>query len=445
MTPSRLFATDIARRTVLPLTMALLFAVFAILWTDFQPLYFAVLYGDGLHPFWFPFLDTHALLAAIECKRIGYDVYSADPCDVLNRLHVYSPLFLELSFLPITVRDTASVGTILGLAFFAALAAVPPPRGARAWLLMLLAATSNMTIYGVERGNNDLLIFIMVAVAGRLMLRRSAGRMAGYALVMLAGLLKFYPIALMILALRERPRTFVAIAAASAAALAVFLVHYRAEIAMAVALTPTGSYFTDFFGAVNLPRGLAEMSAPLRTMSPTLAAALPYLPWVILLALAAQCLRDAVAIVVSNSARARFAALPAAPALFLAGGAVLIVSCFFAGQNIDYRGIAFLFVLPGLCMLSGGPGGRAYLGTAVAIVFLTWSEFFRHLIELGGGALGLSSGVARTAEAVFWLARELVWWRVVGSLAGLVLCFAATSEIGTGVLARLAPPRKAVG
>jgi hypothetical protein len=444
MTRSGFTGPALARHAILPLAAMLLFAGFVILWLDFRPLYFAILEGQGQHPFWFPFLDTHALLAAIECKRMGYDVYVADPCDVLNRLHVYSPMFLELSFLPVSVRDTAIVGTILSLGFFIALAAVPPPAGRIAWLLTLLALASDMTVYGVERGNNDLLIFIMVAAAGRLMLSVPAARMVGYALVMLAAFLKFYPITLMVLALRERPRVFVAIALTATAALALFLVHYRTGLAMAMALTPNGSYFTDFFGAVNLPRGLAELLTPLRTASPVLGKALPYLPPVLLAALVVSCLRDAVGLAIDDSARERFAALPAPQALFLAIGAVLISSCFFAGQNIDYRGIAFLFLLPGLCALGRGPDGRVFLRAAVTIVFLTWSEFFRHLIELGAAALDLSSGVERTVEAAFWLVRELLWWRVIAILAGLILGFAATSEIGAMVLERVVPLRKAV-
>lgn len=444
MTRPNFAISALARHAILPLAAAALFAAFAILWLDFRPLYFAVLYGQGQYPFWFPFLDTHALLAAIECKRLGYDVYTADPCDVLNRLHVYSPLFLELSFLPISVRDTAVTGTILSLGFFAALAAIPPPQGRIAWLLMLLTLASNMTVYGVERGNNDLLIFIMIAIAGRLMLSGLTARIAGYALVMLTAFLKFYPIVLMVLALRERPRVFAATAFVSTAALTVFTMHYHAELAMAMVLTPTGSYFTDFFGAVNLPRGLVEMLAPLRTVAPAWTPILRYLPWVILAALVASCVRDAATIAVSDTTRSRFAALPPAHALFLTIGAVLIVSCFFAAQNIDYRGVAFLFLLPGLCLLGVGLDGRAFFRAAVIIVCLAWSEFFRHLIELGAAGLGLSPSVERTVEAGFWLVRELLWWRAIGTLAGLILCFAATSEIGVLTLGRVMPLRKAV-
>jgi hypothetical protein len=35
-----------------------------------------------------PLLDTHAVLAAIECHRLGIDIYAANPCDVLGRFHV---------------------------------------------------------------------------------------------------------------------------------------------------------------------------------------------------------------------------------------------------------------------------------------------------------------------------------------------------------------------
>jgi hypothetical protein len=57
----------------------------------------------------------------------------------------------------------------------------------------------------------------------------------------------------------------------------------------------------------------------------------------------------------------------------------------------------------------------------------------------------LSPTASRGVQAVFWLVKELVWWRVIAVLAGLILCFVATSEIGGATLGRLAPRRAAEG
>jgi hypothetical protein len=70
-----------------------------------------------------------------------------------------------------------------------------------------------MVVFALERGNVDLIIFIMPVVAGVLGTGPLASRILFYSLMLPAGLLKFYPLIVLSTALRERPRTFFAIAA----------------------------------------------------------------------------------------------------------------------------------------------------------------------------------------------------------------------------------------
>ncbi len=56
-------------------------------------------------------------------------------------------------------------------------------------------------------------------------------------------------------------------------------------VAEALNLVPNGSYFTDFFGAVNLPRGMAELLSPLAKLYPWGVTPLSYLPPVLLILL----------------------------------------------------------------------------------------------------------------------------------------------------------------
>ena len=112
------------------------FAAFAFLYAWQPHLYKIVLLGWGVHPYDFPFLDTHAVLAAIECQRLGFDVYIEDPCDVFHRLHVYSPLFLEAKSLPVTTAWTPWVGVPLAFLYIVSVASLPAPRGFRAILTM---------------------------------------------------------------------------------------------------------------------------------------------------------------------------------------------------------------------------------------------------------------------------------------------------------------------
>jgi hypothetical protein len=111
---------------------------------------------------------------------------------------------------------------------------------------------------------------------------------------------------------------------------------------------------------------------------------------------------------------------------FLVIGGLLVVACFFAGQNVSYRGILLLPVLSGLVCLHRSVKDREvrrFCGKMIAaVLFVMWEEFFRralHAIVSPVPGAGLSS----RAEVFFWIGRELVWWWLVVGLAALVLSY----------------------
>jgi hypothetical protein len=82
-----------------------------------------------------------------------------------------------------------------------------------------------------------------------------------YGGVMLAGLLKFYPLVVMGVSIRERPRAFITIAILSTVTVVGFYLCFRTELHEAFRNVPTGGYFTDVFAASNLPCGILAMIA----------------------------------------------------------------------------------------------------------------------------------------------------------------------------------------
>jgi hypothetical protein len=434
-------AVPIWTRAILTLAALAVFGAFVLLYRAAPQLYLQILQGWGVEAFRFPFLDTHAVLSAIECKRLGYDVYVVNPCDILGRPHVYSPLFLNATIFPVTIAWSGAVGIILALGYFAALAGLPPPRARRAWLIVSLATFSPMSLYAVERGNNDLIVFILVTLGGLCLIRPWRRRWFGYALMMVAAALKFYPLALLSVALRERPRSFFAIIGSALVLLATFVALYHVDLLKARSALPHVPYFFDVFGAANLPNGLSILIAPLGDHWPALAKTIVSLPALFYVLLLSDLIWRAVRIGTSPISLAAFGSLPQPEAVFLAIGAVLITGCFFAGQNAGYRGIFFLFLLPGLLALRNGPARMAAFsagGGAIAILFLMWEGGLRHAFEVAGDSLGLGNSSRPSIEFAVWLVRELIWWRVVGTLAGLLLCFVATSEIGQSSMRWLA-------
>ncbi len=400
---------------------AVALAAFALLDRVDPALYTAILDGWGVTPFRFPFLDTHAVLSALQCTARGFDTYQANPCDVLTRAFVYSPMILDAAAVRVALAWTDGIGIALAIAFFIAVASLPAPRGGREWAVMTAACFSTMSVFAIERGNIDVLIFVLMASAVHLVRGRPAARGAGYAVIVFAALLKYYPIVAMIAALRERPRRFLAIAALSAAVGALFLAHYWHGLHEAMTRVPGGSYFTDFFGAANLAFGLATLLSPLAEKWPASTPFLAVLPWLILALLIASCVRQALAILAGDDPLKK---LSEPRALFLVVGAIVIASCFLAGQSIDYRGIFFLMLLPGLLTLARLPEGGQRFGVTVAlIVFLMWGELPREALHRVAVANPMAAAALQIVRAVFWLVRELVWWRVIGVLVGVVACF----------------------
>ena len=398
----------------------------------------------------------HAVTAAVECHRLGFDVYVQNPCDVFGRVHGYSPVWLWLAVLPITTAWDNALGLGLVLLFLVALAFLPAGRDWRQTMLITLGAVSSATMFALERANVDLLMFVMAMLAvrsrtaagqsdeggfaviasqersrprgqargharnlhrssvmGRRLLRYArndrrirrdgissrahpiALRTTGYAVSLLAGMLKFYPIVLLVLAVRERLVTCLVVWAVAVGVIALWFALDGTEILRGMANIPFTHPFDDnVFGAHNLPFGLAELLG----LPHAAAIALQVLLLVIMLGLAATLAR-----------RVQVHALTEAESLYLLAGSVLLVSCFVMAQNVSYRGIYFLFVLPALAVCRRG--------TAWLIVLLMWNSALRPVID----AITEWSSLAGILRPGIWLVRELAWWGVITILTALLL------------------------
>ena len=211
----------------------------------------------GIAPFRYPFLDGDGALAAWECARKGVDVILADPCDVLKRSYNYSPFWMTIDWIPLGRPDRLWVGLTLGVGFLVSLSALPPPLSRTETALRLAAVLSTMVVFAIERANPDLLIFLLVILMLNLLRRFLLARTLGYCIAFLAGVIKYYPFILLGLLVRERLRVGIAIAVASLIGFVLFWHIYRVQILEGLPLLPTGSVFSDQFGAKNLPVGMA--------------------------------------------------------------------------------------------------------------------------------------------------------------------------------------------
>ncbi len=421
---------SLALRLAVPVVVLGVFSAFGVLYALHSVIALDVLRWWGVHPpVTNPFLDLRYIFAGVECWEKGINVYISNPCDPLGRPHGYSPLWLRLMFLP-SQNWTIVAGIVVDLLFILSLAAFPPPQNRGEFAVMLAAALSPPVAFALQRTNVDVLIFLMLAAAASLWIGRMSRRMLGYGLVTFAGLLKFYPLIVMALAVRERTKTFAVVATACATLLIGFAAYFRAELVEMARNIPTGGYFIgDMFGAKNFPDGI--VATHLGAMGNWFGVVV----WGALLALTSTVAVATFRTLARQKEIARLAPFESALLLF---GAAVICGCFFTGQSVGYRGIFLLFIVPGLLALhrrAGTPSVRRLATQAIMLVLfvlwqgvLTWNT---NVLDAVRPWIGVP--LASAAWTALWSARELAWWLLAGILSAIILCFVVESSTVVGL------------
>ena len=140
-------------RLALPVVAAAAFAFGCLVyWLAAKSTYFAMLNGWGVVPVDYPFIDTHTVLSARVCSALGINPFVDNPCDVLARPFLYSPLFL-LGAGAHELGANVPLGFALDGAFILSLLCLPAPRKFADFGVMTLATLSSVTAFAVERGN----------------------------------------------------------------------------------------------------------------------------------------------------------------------------------------------------------------------------------------------------------------------------------------------------
>ena len=256
----------------------------------------------------------------------------------------------------------------------------------------------------------DLLMFVMAAVAGFLWLGPLRRQVAAYTMIVIAGLLKIYPLVLMALTLRERPRVFLWVNGVAAALVLTTGIYLHSEIVkmgatLKIELNAEGG--GDSFGAYLLPDAVA------RKVDVAIHPGLAVLSLVKLATFGALFFLSMagwfLCMVRWRDLQIALTRLPDAERTFLLIGAALISGCFFAGSNFGYRGIHLLFTLPGLLAMARMQGDMRVRRVAVQgcmlvltltwVGFFTWNGLFRQILASWIGQF--SSG-----NAAVFVARE---------------------------------------
>lgn len=304
------------------------------------------------------FFDARNVAAAAECRGLGLDPLVHNPCDPWGRPLVYPRVWLALRWLGLDQSHTITLGVVAGLLFLGAVMLSLGRLTVGQGVAVGLAACSPATMFAMERGNMDLVVFaIMASAVGIWRFRR--GRYAAPVLVLCAGIAKLYPVFGLIAFLWGRGRK---IALVGLGCLALFLLYgamTMSDIKAIAASAPQGEYYS--YGARILVARLYHILLPDNPgpgdMIKQIVAALPVIVGAVALWILARRRTPAFAVRQSVSA----------PLLAFHLGALIYVGSFLLSNNFDYRLIFLFLTLPQLfAWIVGGHDAASASRTIVA-------------------------------------------------------------------------------
>ncbi len=344
------------------------------------------------------FLDSFAILASNDALARGLDPYVPNALDYFKRPHVYSHWWLELGKLGLTRADNSWLGLSLVVAFLTAVVARLRPREPREVLWYLAILCSSPILLAVERANNDLVVFVLLAPVVPCLLQANRWvRLLPVALIAVAAGLKFYPAiaGLVLLAGSDRSEVRGRLCIA-VVALAVVGVNLVPDLTQFSGLAPRANGLMTF-GSVHLFEAFGHSGWRATALG----------------------LSSVIAVVVMFVRLRVFAGWEIAKAdradwLAFTLGAALLTGCFFTGTNFGYRWVFALWLAPLLWRLprdARAPKSvrRFATLTGVLLVWALWAD------GVASAALARFSDtlpadtLMRRADIFFLLEQPLLW------------------------------------
>ena len=340
----------------------------------------------GVTPERVTFGDLRSVTSGWECTRRGIDVLPANPCDPNKSPANYPRIWMSLAFLGLGQGSTNTLGVLIALLFFvAALAVLPARAGPGSAALYGMALCSPAVMLGVERGNVDILIFALVALAVLVFRRSGRSAIVTHVLLLFAAILKLFPIFAVGVLLRQPRRRALVGLGAVLAAFGLYAFSIRADLRTLERVTPQSDHFS--YGIRLFTEWLVDVA---KKIGGSTVGKLPLRAWDDGLA----ALIVAAALLARGRGRLRLPRWSSIDAerdldLFVAGAGVYLCS-YVLVRNFDYRLAFLLLTLPQLLRWAHDRSRVAY--ASLAGVFGTlWLDvdLTAHVPVLGAVVRGL--------------------------------------------------------
>ncbi len=314
---------------------------------------------------WPPFMDVRVITAGAEAHRRGLDPMVANPTDSSQRPLNYPRIWQGLYALGYGPADTVFTGVALMLLFGVGLGVFVPRIDTSGVALILAALFSPAVLLGLERGNTDLLMFFLLAVA---IAAARRGPILAMCLVLLAFVLKLFPLFGAAVILGQPRRTALRWLAVAAVIAALYVGLTFGDLEKISAATPRDTWLSYGFNVLwmKVAAGNAMLGSWTRGLT---------FGMLLGLAFAAGAWWHG-----GRAGEAKDG--PHANAFRV--GAACYVGTFLAGNNFVYRLVFLIFAIPQLWdWARGAPGARTWsarLGLAGMYVAM-WSMVTDRLLQ----------------------------------------------------------------
>jgi hypothetical protein len=158
------------------------------------------------------FADTRTVTNSIDCLLGGQDPYVVRSFDPWQRVYNYPPIWLDLRYLGITGRSTNFLGVLMALLLASSLLVLFSATRLGSALVVFLAIISGPVLFAMERGNIDQVLFALL-VFGFFMIERTRDAARTFfecSLIVVLTILKIFPIAAVVVLLKNRQRLLLA-------------------------------------------------------------------------------------------------------------------------------------------------------------------------------------------------------------------------------------------
>jgi len=357
------------------------------------------------------FADLRGITSALDCYRQGFDPLIHNPCDPWNRPMNYPRLWLGLSSLGLDQSHTFILGILQAILFYACIFIIIIKRlNVSEGLFYGLILCSPAVMLAVERGNNDLMIFVFLSLAVLMMQKR---RILPYIFILMASILKLYPIVSITSALREDKKRAIIIMLMVGTLFMIYMIYTWQDVILIGTTVPRSANLSYgsrvlFDGLNPIFQSITGLGIPehFRTIFSFTA---------VLFVLVASYLAIRLGFIQTQNKLMTSQYLDN-----FRIGAIIYIGTFIIGHNFDYRLIFLILTLPQLLawIKIQNPLSQVSVFLLIAILVTMWSSFFAVWFS---GLFSLVFSLEKTGNHLVFLLEEIINWLIFGCLIAILL------------------------